>query len=146
MSENHRGPEVPGEGVPVVERLDGLARITLEEIAITHFVKDGTLQNAFSTRPRVIAGLWKSALYAHRQVDEQHCKRSKKNGDKSAVAILKINDLHESVWKLVTCHELKQGPVGRRSSNARRLGCDSHDMKPPMSILPLTPFLLMKSL
>ena len=27
---------------------------------------------------------------AHHQVDEQHCKRSKKNGDKSAVAMLKI--------------------------------------------------------
>ena len=35
------------------ERLDGLARITLEEHAITHFVKNGTLQNACSTRPRV---------------------------------------------------------------------------------------------
>ena len=37
--ENHREPEVPEAGVPVVERLDGLARITLEELAITHFVK-----------------------------------------------------------------------------------------------------------
>ena len=46
MSENHRGPEVPEAEVPVVERLDGLARITLEELAITHFVKNGTLQNA----------------------------------------------------------------------------------------------------
>ena len=47
--------------VPVVERLDGLARITLEELAITHFVKNGTLQNACSTRPRVVVGLGKSA-------------------------------------------------------------------------------------
>ena len=90
--------------------------------------------------------------YAHRQVDEQPCKRSKKNDDKSAVAMLK-NDLHESVWQPVvnrdkshdrsgrpdinrdTCHELKQGPVGRRSSNALQLGCVFHDMKPPKSIL-----------
>ena len=57
MSENHREPEVPEAGVPVVECLDGLARITLEELAITHFVKDGTLQNASSTRPRVVVGL-----------------------------------------------------------------------------------------
>ena len=66
-------------------------------------------------------------------------KRSK-NDDKSAVAMLKKNDWRESVWQLVvnrdeshdrlvrpdvkrdTCHELKQGPVGRRSSNARQLG------------------------
>ena len=61
MSENHRGPEVPEEKVPVVECRDGLARITLEELAITHFVKNGTFQNACSTRPRVVVGLGKSA-------------------------------------------------------------------------------------
>ena len=47
--------------VPVVECHDGLARITLEELAITHSVKDGTLQNACTTRPRVVVGLGKSA-------------------------------------------------------------------------------------
>ena len=62
MSENHREPEVPEAGVPAVECLDGLARITLEELATTHFVKNGTLQNACSTSPRVVAGLVKSAL------------------------------------------------------------------------------------
>ena len=61
MSENHREPEVPEEEVPVVECLDGLARITSKELAITHFVKGGTLQNACSTRPRVVVGLGKSA-------------------------------------------------------------------------------------
>ena len=34
-----------------------------------------------------------------------------------------------------TCHELKQGSVGRRSSNARQLGCVFQDMKPPKPIL-----------
>ena len=61
MSEKHREPEVPGEEVPVVECLDGLARITSKELAITHSVKGGTLQNACSTRPRVVVGLVKSA-------------------------------------------------------------------------------------
>ena len=61
VSENHRGPEVPEVEVPVVECHDGLARITLEEHAITHFVKNGTLQNACSTRPRAVVGLVKSA-------------------------------------------------------------------------------------
>ena len=61
MSENHREPEVPESGVPVAECLDGLARITLEEVAITHFVKNGTLQNACSTSPRVVVGLGRSA-------------------------------------------------------------------------------------
>ena len=91
--------------------------------------------------------------YAHRQVDEQPSKMSKTNDDKSAVAMLKKNDLHESVWQLVvnrdkshdrpgrpgvkrdTGHELKQGPVGRRSLNTRQLGCVFQDMKPPKSIL-----------
>ena len=67
--------------------------------------------------------------------------------------MLKKNDLHESVWQLVvnrdkshersgrpdinrdTCHELKRGPVGRQSSDARQLGCVFQDMTPPKSIL-----------
>ena len=61
MSEKHREPEVAEEEVPVVECLDGPARITSKELAITHFVKGGTLQNACSTRPRVVVGLGKSA-------------------------------------------------------------------------------------
>ena len=56
-----REPEVPGDKVPVVECLDYPARITSKEHAITHFVKSGTLQNACSTRPRVVVGLGKSA-------------------------------------------------------------------------------------
>ena len=91
--------------------------------------------------------------YAHRRVDEQPSKRSKKNDDKSARAMLKKNDLYENIWQPVvnrdkshersgrpdinrdTCHELKRGPIGRRSSNARQLGCVFQDMKPPKSIL-----------
>ena len=36
VSENHREPEVPKAEVPVVECLDGLARSTSKERAITH--------------------------------------------------------------------------------------------------------------
>ena len=61
MSENHREPEVPEARVPVVECLDGLARITSKELATTRSVKSGTLQNACSTGPKVVAGLEKSA-------------------------------------------------------------------------------------
>ena len=62
MRGKHREPEVPGEVAPVGECIDGLARITSKEFAMTHFVKGGTLQNACSTRPRVVAGLGKRAL------------------------------------------------------------------------------------
>ena len=89
MSENHREPEVPEAGAPVVERLDGLARITLEELAITHFVENGTIQNACSTRPRVVVGLVKCAHSQIVRLMNSRRKRSKKNDDKSAVAILK---------------------------------------------------------
>ena len=81
MSEKHREPEVPEEKVPVVECLDGHARITSKELGMTHHVKNGTLQHACSTRPRVVVGLGKMLI--------QPTKRSKKNDDKSAVAILK---------------------------------------------------------
>ena len=39
--------------------------------------------------------VWIKCSYAHRQVDEQLTKRSKKNDDKSAVALLKKGDWHE---------------------------------------------------
>ena len=61
MREMRREPEVPEERVPVVECLDGPARITLKELAPLHSVKSGTLQNACSTRPRMVADLEKSA-------------------------------------------------------------------------------------
>ena len=61
MSQKPREPEVPEEEVPVVECLDGLAKITSKELEITHFVENGTLQNACCTRPRVVAGLGRSA-------------------------------------------------------------------------------------
>ena len=42
--------------------------------------------------------------YAHRQVDQQPCKRSEKNEDKSAVAMLKKNEHHHrSRVQTVTC-------------------------------------------
>ena len=147
MSENHREPEVPEAGAPVVECLDGLARITLEELAITHFVKNGTLQNACSSRPRVVVGLGKRCAFAHRQVDEQPTKRSKSNNDKSAVALLKKGDWQEREPVTDQCHDrpgkpgkrsdkqLGQKSSKRQSSDARQLGCVFQDMTPPKSIL-----------
>ena len=65
--------------------------------------------------------------------------------------MLKKNDWHENVREPVVNHakghdrsgrpdkkrdhELKRGPTGRRSSNARQLGCVFQDMNPPKSIL-----------
>ena len=110
MSENHRGPEVPEEEVPVVE---GLARVTLEKLAITHFVKNGTLQNGCSTRPRVVVGLGEKCSFAHRQVDEQPTKRSKTNYDKSAVAMLRKGNWQERESVSDACHDRTGQPVKR---------------------------------
>ena len=115
MSENHREPEVPETEVPVVERLDGLPRITSEELAITHFVKSGTLQNACSTRPRVV----EKCSYAHRQVDEQPTKRSKKNDGKNAVAMLKKGNWQERETVTNECHDRPEKP-GKRSDKKLR--------------------------
>ena len=77
MTEKHRQLEVPEEKVPEVECFDGLAKITSKELASTHSVESGTLQNACSTRPRVVARFGEKCSYAHRQVDEQPSKKSK---------------------------------------------------------------------
>ena len=82
------------------ECLDGPARITSKELAPIHSVKSGTLQNACSTRPRVVADLGKSS-YANRQVDEQPSKRSK-NDDKSAVAMMKKTKTYGNLLSTVT--------------------------------------------
>ena len=78
--------------------------------------------------------------FAHRQVDEQSTKRSKKNDDKSAVAMLKKGTWQEREPVTDECHDRSGQPdkksdkkLGRRSSqrrsfNARQLGCVStHD-------------------
>ena len=57
-----RETEVPEERVPVVECLVDPARISSKEFAPIHSVKSGTLQNACSTRPGVVADLVQSAL------------------------------------------------------------------------------------
>ena len=77
MREMRREPEVVEERVPVVECLDVPARITSEELAPIHSV----IQNACSTRPRAVADL--------------------------GVAMLKKNDLQESVWQPVVKRDKK---------------------------------------
>ena len=85
--------------------------------------------------------------YAHRQVDEQPSKSPKKNGDRSAVAMLKKGDWHERGLVTDQRHDrsgqpgkrsdkkLGQNSSKRRSSDARQLGCVFQDMTPPKSIL-----------
>ena len=147
VSENHRGPEVPEVEVPVVECHDGHARITLEELAITHFVKNGTLQNACSTRPRAVVGLGRSAHSHIVRLMNIKRKRSKTTNDKSSVALLTKGDWQEREHVTNGCHDRPGKPgkrsdkkLGPNSSNVNylmhgKLGCVFQDMTPPKSIL-----------
>ena len=66
--------------------------------------------------------------YAHRQVDEQPSKRSKKNGDNSAVVMLKKHEQYDRTGK----------PVVYDSSNTRQLGCVFQDTEPPKDFIDFT--------
>ena len=147
MSENHRGPEVPEVKVPAVECHDGLARITLEELAITHFVKKWHPPECLYYKTKSGCRFGEKCSFAHRQVDEQPTKRSKTNNDKSAVAMLKKGNWQERESVSDACHDRTGQPVKRsgkklgqnsskrRFSDARQLGCVFQDMTPPKSIL-----------
>ena len=142
MSEKHREPKGPKGKRPIGRIFDGFARITSKELAITHFVKSGTLQNACSTRTRMVAVLGKSA-----RLHTQPTTRSKTNDDKSAVALLKKEHWQERESVSDACHDRSGKPdknsgkkLGRNSSkrqlsDARQLGCVFQDMTSSKSIL-----------
>ena len=131
----------------MVECRDGLARITSEELAITHSVKGGILLNACSTRTRMVAVVGKSAHTHTVRLMNNRLKGPKKNDDKSAVAILKKDDWHERGPVTDQSHDrsgkpgkrgdkkLGQNSYKRQFSDARQLGCVFPDMTPPKSIL-----------
>ena len=84
----HRDTEVPEEKVPVVECFDCFARITSKELASTRSVKKWHPPECLFYKTKSGCRFGEKCSYAHRQVDEQTSKRSKKNDDKSAVAML----------------------------------------------------------
>ena len=115
----------------------------------------GTCNNSFKWHPpeclfyKTKSGclFGEKCSYAHRQVDEQPSKRSKKNDDKSAVAMLKKGDWQERGSVTDQCHDRSEKPdkmsdkkLGQKSSqcrlfDARQLGCVFQDTTPPKSIL-----------
>ena len=127
----------------MVECLDGLARITSKELAPTQFVKGGNPPECLFYKTKSGCRFGEKCSYAHRQVDEQPTERSKKNDDKSAVAMLKKGDWHERGPVTDQGHDrprqlgkkgdnkLERRSSQRRSSDARQLGCVFQDMTPP---------------
>ena len=96
----HREPEVPEEEVPVVECLDGPARITSNELAPIHSVKSGTLQNACSTRPREGADLSKSALIRIARLMNSPAKGPKRMVTKVQRLCWKLHDNGVAYYKI----------------------------------------------
>ena len=82
----------------------------LEGTCNNSFCENGTLQNACSTRPRVVAGLVRSA-HSHSQVDEQPTKRFEKNDNKSAAATLKKGDWQKNL--VLTNVTIDRGNLGK---------------------------------
>ena len=133
--------------VPVLECLDGLARITSEELAITHFCEKWHPPECLFCKTKSACRFGEKCSYAHRHVDEQPTKRSKKIDDKCAVAMLKKGDWYERGPFTDQCPDrpgkpgkrsdkkLGQKSSQRRSSDARQLGCGFQDMTPLKSIL-----------
>ena len=123
MREMRREPEVPEEKSPS----GGMFRLPCKD-----YLK-GTCTNSFCEKwhpPECLFYKTKSGCRfgekcsnAHRQVDEQPSKRSKKNCDKSAVAMLKKHESYDRTERPVVCN----------SSNTRQLGCVFQDMEPPKS-------------
>ena len=68
-------------------------------------------------------------------LDVNPSKRSKNNGDKSAVAMLKKYELHHGMGQPVVCcdtrHAQRHGPVVCSSSSTRQLGCVFQDFDQP---------------
>ena len=103
------------------ECFDCLARITSKELASTHSVKSGTLQNACSTRQRVVADLVKGALMRIARLTNSLAKGLKRMVTKVQWAMLKKHESYDRTERPVVCN----------SSNTRQLGCVFQDMEPP---------------
>ena len=135
MKEKRREPEVPEDRVPCGRKSRWPCKDYLKGTCTNSSVKSGTLQNACSTRPRVVADLRKSARMHIVRLMNNQVKRSKKNDDKSELAMLKKYELHDRTGQPVvgrdTNHESNHGPVGCSSSNTLQLGCVFQDMEPP---------------
>ena len=126
MKEKHREPEVPEAEVPVEECLDGLCKDYLKGTCNNSFCEKWHPPECLFYKTKSGCRFGEKCSYAHRQVEEQPSKRAKKNGDKSAVVMLKRNEQHQRTGRPV---------LDAYSSSTRQLGCVFQDMELPKSSL-----------
>ena len=120
MRQNERNgsrTEVPEARVPVVECLDGFARITSKELCTNSFCEKWHPPVCLFYKSENGCRFGEKCFFLHRQVEEQPSKRSKKNGDKFAEAMLKKHEQH---------HRTERPVVYAYSSNTRQAGCVFH--------------------
>ena len=104
------------------ESVDCHGKITSQELAPIHSVKNGTFQNAclfYKTKSGCRCG--EKCSYAHRQVDEQPSKKAKNDGDKNAVTMLKKCAPCDKTEKRAVFRDMnheRHGPIVCNSSNA----------------------------
>ena len=104
MSENHREPEVSEEKVPVVNvsmALQGSPQRNLNN----SFCEKWHPPECLFYKTKSSCRFEEKCSFAHRQVDEQPTKRSKKNDGKSAVAMLKKGNWQEREPVTDECHD-----------------------------------------
>ena len=87
MSENQREPEVPEEKVPVVESLDGLARITSKGTCNNSFCWKVAPSRMLVLQDQERLSVWGKVLHTHTVRLMNSRLKGPKNDDKSAVVI-----------------------------------------------------------
>ena len=111
----HREPEDLEVAAQVGKWLDCRARISSKELAQLHSVKNGIIWSACSTSRKRDADLGIRALTHTARLKNSPAKRSKKNGDKSAVAFLKNTRQLDRVFQGM--EPPKSSSILRKSSN-----------------------------
>ena len=107
----------------MVECLDGPARINLKGTCTNSFCEKWHPPECLFCKSESGCRFGEKGSHAHRQVDEQPSKWSKKKGEESAVAIVKKHERYDRTGRSVVYD----------SSNTRQLGCVFQDMEPPKS-------------
>ena len=130
-----RWPAKSQRKVPLVECLDGPARITSKELAPIHSVKNDPPD--YKTKSGCRFG--EKCSFAHRQVDRQPTKRSEKKCWRKEIAMKEnLSPMNVTIDRRPgkrSDKKLGQNSSKRQSSDALQLGCVFQDMTPPKSIL-----------
>ena len=118
MVEVHREERVSDAGVHLGSCLDNRAEITSKVSARGHLVIFGILLSVNVIKQNQDVNSVTNVLFTHRQVEDQPSKKPKKNGDKSAVALLKSTRQLGCVFQ--DLEPLKSSSISQKSTQVSR--------------------------